>query len=539
MTDSADVVVVGSGGAGLLAAVTAADRGASVTLLERSDRFGGTTGFSGGKIWVPCSRHQREAGLDDSLSDARVYLERAIGSAYPHMANEYLARAPEMVEYVESRTPLRFYCCRNYPDYHPEWPGARAGGRALDARAFDASVLGELASVVRRSPTFLPFTQEEWEKWRSVIDFDWALIARRIEQQVYTMGAAIVAGLLRACQQRGIDLRLRHRAVALQRDDSGRISAVTVRVDDRIEVELGCRWGAILTSGGFEWNDALRAHHVTAPLEAAASPPGNEGDGLIMALEHGALGANLSEAWWMPLVQVPGEEVDGRPLSRALITERGLPGSIIVNRAGCRFANEAQNYNDLSRSFHARDPVTYDRPNLPAWLIFDSRFRGRYSIATVMPGEPLPDWVAAADSLHDLAHIIGVDPPGLTRTLARFNHLAASGRDADFGRGESAYDRYYGDPRVAPNANLAPLDVPPFHAIRVIPGTIGTKGGLVTDERGRVLSVRGQPIPGLFAAGNLASFWLGGGYPGAGASLGPALTFGHIAGLTIAPAEAS
>lgn len=532
-TAEADVVVIGSGAAGLLAAIVAADRGASVLLFERSSLFGGTTGFSGGKIWIPNSRHQRQAGLDDSPADARRYLERAVGIGHPHMIEAYLEHAPPMVEYVEEHTSLRFYCCRNYPDYHPDWPGARPGGRPLDAVPFDASVLGDLADTIRRSPSFLPFTQEEWESWRTVTNFDWSLIAARIESRTYTMGAAIVAGLLHACVERGVELHAETRVVRLQQDADQRICGVIVTDAEGNERATSTRWGVVIASGGFEWSDSLRQLHLRAPVDAAASPPGNEGDGLVMGAEIGAQLGNLSEAWWMPLVQVPGEEVDGRQLSRALITERGLPGSIIVNRAGRRFADEAQNYNDLSRYMHRQDASTYEHPNLPAWLIFDTAFRERYALTTIMPGQPVPDWVASGATLGELGEQIGVDAAGLEATVQRFNGFARSGRDEDFRRGESVYDRYYGDASVVPNPNLAPIAKAPFHAIRVLPGTIGTKGGLVTDAAARVLSVRGAPIPGLFASGNVASFWLGGGYPGAGASLGPAMTFAYLAGLTI------
>lgn len=523
-----DVLVVGSGGAALVAAITAADHGARVVLAERSPKFGGTTAYSGGKIWIPNNHHMRRLGIPDSYEAAREYLVRVLGNRDLPMVDTFLQRGPEMVEYVEARTPLKFYPCIHYPDYHPEWPGATRGGRALDAVPFDANQLGPYLERVRRSPIFLPFTHEEWERWRSLTNFDWKLLAERIERNILTVGTAIVAALLQGCLERGITLLYSTRVVQLVREGGGVTGAVVER--NGREEPIAARRGVILACGGFEWNKELSTRFLRAPVYGAASPPGNQGDGILMGAEIGAQLGNMSEAWWMPLLQVPGESADDRPLYRALISERGLPGSIIVNSRGQRFVNEAHNYNDMSRAFHTFDPLAYDWPNIPAWLVFDNRFRNRYSLATVMPGEPVPNWVAQGDTLASLAERIGVDPAGLERTVERFNAFALNGVDQDFQRGASAYDRYYGDPLVRPNPNLAPLDEPPFYAVQVLPGTIGTKGGLVTDPDARVLDVRGRVIPGLYAAGNVAAFWLGGGYPGPGASIGPAMTFGYLAG---------
>jgi 3-oxosteroid 1-dehydrogenase len=528
-TATVDVVVVGSGGAGLVAAITAADQGASVLVAERSDKYGGTTAFSGGKIWIPNNHHMRRLGIADTEAAARTYLRRLLGDDELAMINTFLRRGPEMAEYVETKTPLKFYPCTHYPDYHPEFDGATSGGRALDAMPFDATGLGEDLDRLRRSPIFLPFTHEEWERWRTVANFDWELLGERISKNIVTVGAAIVAALLQGCVDRGIELRHSTRVVRLLRSDQ-RVYGVAVERADGPAAILA-RQGVILACGGFEWNDELQRRFLRTTIRGAASPPWNEGDGVVMGAEIGAQLGNMSEAWWMPVLQVPGESVDDRPLYRALISERGLPGSIIVNRKGRRFVDEAHNYNDISRGFQTFDPVAFEHPNVPAWLIFDERFHRNYSLATVMPGEPVPSWVARADSPTELATQLGIDPDGLTETLARFGDFARSGRDLDFARGESLYDRYYGDASVQPNPNLAPIEEPPFYAVEVLPGTIGTKGGLVTDPDARVLDVRGKVIPGLYATGNVASFWLGRGYPGPGASIGPGMTFGYLAAL--------
>lgn len=527
-----DVVVVGSGGAGLTAAIAAADHGAMVLVLERSSKFGGTTAYSGGKVWIPNNHHMRRLGIADSEEGARAYLERTTGNRYPNMIDAFLKAAPRMAEYLEANTPLEFYPCLNYPDYHPEWVGAARGGRALDVVPFEAGVLGEYADLIRRSPNFVPFTHEEWERWRSPLRFDWELIGRRIQTKVLTTGPAIVAGLLKGCLDRGIAVRRSHRAVRLV-TDRGRVCGLEVETP-RGGLTITARRGVILACGGFEWNDGLVGRFFRTPTRGAASPPWNEGDGLTMGAAIGARLSSPAEAWWMPLLRIPGEEADGRPFYRAMISERGLPGSVIVNRAGRRFVNEALNYNDFVLMMGVFDPTTYDWPNIPAFFIFDERFRRRYAVATIMPDKPVPEWVAKADSPRKLAERLRVDPDGLARTLERFNVFARQGVDPDFHRGQSIYDRYYGDPAVGPNPNLAPIDEPPFYGLEVVPGVIGTKGGLETDEGARVLNVWGEVIPGLYACGNTAAFWLGQGYPGPGASLGPGMTFGYIAGIDAA-----
>lgn len=531
MIDEVDVTVVGSGGAALTAAITAADNGVRVAVFERSDRFGGTTSYSGGKVWIPNNHHMRRLGLPDSAAAAKTYLTRVIGSDYPEMIDAFLEHGPEMAEYVESNTPLNWYPCVNYPDYHPALRGATTG-RALDAVPFDASGMGADVDLVNRSPAFVPHTHEEWERWRSPANFDWELLGERAAGNVFTVGAAIVAGLLQGCLERGITLYHGARVVRLLQEE-GEVRGIEVERDGET-ARIAARRGVILACGGFEWNDDMKRRFLRGPLEGAASPPTNEGDGIVMGAEIGAQLGNMSEAWWAPLVRVPGEAVDGHPIGRALISERGAPGSIMVNRKGERFVNEAHNYNDITKVFHDFDPVACDWPNIPAWLVFDERFRGRYAVATVSPGQEIPDWVAKAETPAELAATLGVDPEGLGETLARFNEFARRGEDPDFGRGGDAYDRYYGDASVEPNPNLAPIEEPPFYAVEVVPGAIGTKGGLVTDARARAFDVRGAVIPGLYACGNVAAFWMGRGYPGPGASIGPAMTFGYLAGLDIA-----
>jgi succinate dehydrogenase/fumarate reductase flavoprotein subunit len=243
-----------------------------------------------------------------------------------------------------------------------------------------------------------------------------------------------------------------------------------------------------------------------------------------MAMTAGASLANMSEAWWAPTYQVPGEIYDGHVMTRHMIDDLALPGTILVNREGERFVNEATNYNDISKTFHSFDPRTYDFANVPSFLVFDDRVKSSYSIATVPASARPPVWFNTSDNLDELAARVGIDARRLEETVHRFNGDAVNGRDTSFGRGERALDLYYGDPDHLPNPSLGTVERPPFHAIEVLPGVLGTKGGALTDNDGRVLDHSQQRVQGLWAVGNAAASIMGPGYPGAGGSLGPILT---------------
>jgi succinate dehydrogenase/fumarate reductase flavoprotein subunit len=305
--------------------------------------------------------------------------------------------------------------------------------------------------------------------------------------------------------------------------------AEITRDDDGTADRVACH-AAILATGGFEWHGARRERHIPVPLRAFGGPPTNEGDALALAESAGAALEALEHAWMMPMVQIPGETLGGRPFYRSLVTERGIPRSILVNAAGARFVSEALPYNELVRAFHRRDRAG-GFPNARAWLVFDEAFRRRYSILQVRPGEPLPDWVASGATPGELAQRTGIDAEGLGASIVLWNAMCRHAGDELYARGESPYESYYGDPALLPeNPTLGPLDEPPFHAFEVLPGTIGTKGGPRTDPDGRVLRPDGGAIDGLYAAGNAAAGWLADAYPAPGATLGVAMTFGFRAG---------
>ena len=532
-----DTLVIGSRGAGLLAARRAADGGQRVLVLERAPVLGGTTAVSGGMVWVPNSSVMREHGMPDSREDALRYLKRVTeGAVETWRLEQYVETAPEVVDYLHAKTPVRFFPI-DRPDYHSHWPGARDVGRTLDNVPFPTAGRPGLIERIRRGKHFDAVTYDERHRWHSPELFDHELVARRREEGVLTVGAALAAGLVAACDEAGVRFVTGARVRGLLVED-GRVTGVRVTTADGPVVHRA-NTGVVLASGGYEWNERLKRAHLGVAGTRPISPPWNHGDGLLMAMEAGAALAGMSQAWWVPAVAVPGEEYDDAPLSRHLVGERCLPGSVIVNRQGRRFVNEAVNYNDITKAFLTFDPTEHDYPNAPAWLVFDEAFRRRYPITSVQPGDPVPDWFERADSPTALARRLGIDPDRLAATVEEFNRHAARGEDPAFGRGGTSHDRYYGDDRHGPNPCLAPLEQGPFYAVRVEPGMIGTKGGVVTDAGGRVLRHDDTPIAGLYACGNVAATPMGPGYPGSGGTLGPALVGGYLCGSTLAASGGS
>jgi succinate dehydrogenase/fumarate reductase flavoprotein subunit len=530
-----DVAVVGSGGAGLTAAILARDRGARVAVLERSDKVGGTTAVSGGGLWIPMNEHMGEVGVQDSREEALAYCTRlAAGRTPPALIETFVDTAPEMVRYLEQRTPVRFKAC-HMPDYRSEEEGAKPAGRSLDPEMFAKAELGDWAEKLRPSPLmFAPMTiDEQLGGLAKPKELPVQQIVERMKQGLAGSGNALVGRLLKGCLDRDIPVMLETRVRALVREGE-RIVGL------RAEREGGdhlvrARGGVVLACGGFEWNDALRDRFLPGPLSHHCSPPYNEGDGLLMAQEVGADLGNMAEAWVYPGAMVPGEEHEGQPVSRWVIAERTLPHSILVNRDGKRFVNEGVNYNDLSKALFHFDPTSYEFRNIPCWAVMDGRYRANYSILTVMPGDPDPDWLDKADTLAGLAGRLGIDASGLEATVARWNDLVRAGKDCDFGRGETGYERWLGD-SGAPHPNLGTIEEPPFYALPIGAHSAGTKGGPRTNSRGEVLSVRGEAIPGLYAAGNAMAGISGPGYYGGGGTIGLAMTWGYLCGIHAAEA---
>lgn len=522
-----DVVVLGSGGAGLTAALTAAIAGATVGVFEKSDTVGGTTAVSGGIAWIPA--HNRSPAGELTVDDALRYLRaQSFGSMDDALVEAFVRTGPSMLDFVEKHSGLRFEIAEGFPDYQPELPGGQpSGGRSLSAAPFDLSRIGDWAAHITAFPA-------DW----SNVGFDAETRARLhadIERsgELCVAGTALIAGLLKGLLDVGVAPWTNAAATGLI-GDGGTVTGVRIAGPEQ-SMTVRARRGVILGTGGFEWNPLLVKAFLRGPMHGAVSPPTNTGDGLRMAMALGADLANMGEAWWVPIVRIPGDTIAGKQRSRSVRLERTRPRSIIVNKAGRRFVNEAGEYNSMAGAFHYLDPrggYVNDR----AWMVFDSTHLRSYGFLGVAPGEPVPDWFCESADLAELGAKTGIDAAGLTRTIERWNRNVAAGGDPDFGRGSSAYDGYWGDQRATTTAGktLGPIDTAPFYAVPVCVGSMGTKGGPRTDPDGRVLHVSGQPIPGLFAAGNAMAGATGRAYGGAGGTLGPAMVFGYRAGYAAA-----
>ncbi|AEM84187.1 FAD-dependent oxidoreductase [Streptomyces violaceusniger] len=532
--ESFDVVVVGSGGAGVAAALSARHHGVTAVVLERSDKLGGTTAVSAGVPWIPNNHHMDEIGSSDSREQALTYLRAlSLGGMDLELAEVYVDEAPELLQFLETETPLSFSAI-SLPDYHPEKPGGTAG-RSVEPALFPVGELGDLRPHLRSTPCIpIPLC---WQDLQDGFDsLDLQAVGDRIAKGLVGTGEALMAGLIKGAVDKGVEFRRNARARRLVIED-GTVVGLEYEAGGKTRT-IAARRAVILASGGFEWNEELVKDHVAGPVEASLSPPFNEGDGLIMAMEARAAIANTKEAYWMPALGIPGEEYDGRQLYRLTAGERADPRSIMVNRAGKRFVNEAHNYSDVGRAMHNFDEMAFDYPNLPAWIVVDDDFMKRYPFGPRLPGEPVPDWLETGATLRELAGRIGVDPDGLEATVERFNDHVARGWDPDFGRGTSRYDLAFADrSRRGALQTLGPIENAPFYACRVYSGVLGTKGGAKINARSEVLDTRGEPIDGLYAAGNVSAGFTGMAYPGGGGTVGPALVFGHIAGRNAAARE--
>ncbi|MCZ4343007.1 FAD-dependent oxidoreductase [Sphingomonadaceae bacterium G21617-S1] len=535
--DVFDVVIVGSGGAGLTAALRAVSAGASVCVLERSETFGGTTAMSGGVAWIPGNNLMARIGETDTREKALAYLEAlSLGKISPELIEIFVDTGPEVIDFIERETPLEMHAL-HFPDYHPEFDGSILG-RSVMPDAFDAKSLGDMAPLLRRSPHFpIPLSLLDMQRSGGVMAMSMdeggvlssQLLLYRMQNDFVTSGTALVGGLMKAAIDRKVTLRSNARVRRLCVEDNSVTGVIVERAGGTSRISA--RRGVVLASGGFERNPQLTKDFLRGPLEACLGCPSNEGDGLLMAMEAGAALGNMGEAWWSQGMHIPGEEYEGQPFYRITTIERTMPGSIIVNSEGRRFVNEAHNYNDIGRAFHTFDPVKFSFTNLPAWMILHQGRLDRYAFLTRFPTDPIPSWLISAPTVRELAVKIGVRPDVLDDTVARFNAGAATGEDRDFGRGRSLYDHQHGDPRLdGAFRTLGALDQPPFYAIQIRSGTTGTKGGPRTNARAQVLNVHGRCIDGLYAAGNVMAGITGMAYPGAGGTIGPALVYGYIAG---------
>ena len=527
-----DVLIIGAGASGLVAALAAYESGAKVTIIEKGDRLGGTAAISGGIVWVADNPQMKAAGIADSADEALAYFGSLDhGEMDADVLAAFTGQGPEALAFLAQADALKLSILPGYPDYYLDRPGAKTGGgRALDNDLFDFKLLGDWADKVFHGGDIHRLMLRETPLGGGSGVIDPLEMQRRTSEDLRGFGQALVGRLLKACLDRGIEPQLSCRAHKLLVENS-RVVGVEFEQDGQRMTVKASR-GVILATGGFEWDEQLKKTFLRGPLDAPASPPGNQGDGLKMAMSVGAGLGNMTSAWWVPtLLAGDASWPGGEPRSVPVLIERTMPHSIMVNTAGRRFCNEANNYASLAGAFHAFDPATYDYSNLPCFLIFDDQYRRRYPVASLMPGDPLPEWIASADTLAGLAAKIGVDGEQLARTVAMFNEHASTASDPQFGRGKSEYDHFYGDrSRPGAAATLGPIEAAPFYAAEIKSGALGTNGGARINASAKILDVGGQPIAGLFGAGNVISCPTGSVYAGAGGTLGPALTFGYIAG---------
>jgi 3-oxosteroid 1-dehydrogenase len=554
MAETYDVVVVGSGAAGLMAAARAAYHGLSVLLVEKAHQWGGTSASSGGGVWVP---NHGMGSTGDSREKALTYLQAVSkGDVRRDRLESFVDYGPKMLQFLD-QIGVRLHVLDGYPDYFPDAPGAHIG-RALFPYEIDAMDVGDSVHAMRSAPVrgklfnrysfgldeaFALATRAP--RWRRVIinifkrywlDFEWRKVTRRDRR--LTMGNALMGGLRRELERCGVKIQLNTALEELVIQD-GTVAGVELVRNDRHYV-AHARHGVVLASGGFEWNQEMRNRYYTVPTPAhwSSSPErANDGAATLAAQKVGAATEFMETGWYIPSMLLPTIGVPNAEMTHQMSFDHGRPHSVCVNRHGVRFVKECIAYDQFGLAMledHAKTGA-----NITVWLVFDAQFREKYNAGGFMLNAMMPDrkvptewwnhYVYRADTIEELAARIEVDPRALSQTVRNMNEYARTGVDLEFGRGSDDYDRFTGDARITPNSSIGSIDKPPYYAVPVVLGDMGTKGGLKADAHARVLDLSDKPIPGLYAAGNAAGSPFGVCYPGAGGTIGPAMTFGFVA----------
>ena len=554
-----DVLVIGSGGGGMTAALAADASGLDTLIVEKSPHFGGSTALSGGGIWVPGAPSQRKAGYVPDPDAVFEYLKQITGGMVSDARlRQYVEAAPEMMEFLQNLSPwLEFVWKPGYADYYPELPGGSELGSTINVPAIDLRKLGDeeqnLLHPLALAPKGIWFAPKDLrlfyqvrQNWRGkavLVKLIWRMFRARVfGDRMAAIGQSLAARLRLALTQQGIPLWLSSPMTELVTDVDGTVTGAVVEQEGR-QRRIHARRGVILASGGFDHDMSWRRQHLPVlEKDWSFGNPAAMGDGIRAGEKVGGSTDLLDEAWWFPAICWP----DGR--LQFMLNERMMPSQFVVNGDGKRFINEAAPYMDFAHAMieGQRSGVEH----IPCWLVTDIRSFHRYVVAGHLPipkvpfapvptGRKVPKaWldsgvVKEANSLEELAAKIEVPAANLRATAERFNALARSGHDDDFNRGDSAYDNYYGDPTL-PNPNLYPLGKPPYYAFQIILGDLGTSGGLRTDEFARVLRDDDSVVKGLYAVGNTSAAVMGRSYAGAGATIGPAMTFGYVAAKHLA-----
>ncbi|MCU1601175.1 MAG: 3-oxosteroid 1-dehydrogenase [Frankiales bacterium] len=533
MSSEVDLLIVGSGGGGLAAALTAADLGLSAVVIEKTDLFGGSTALSGGAVWIPNNPTLLKKKQGNPPAEVLEYLRVLTDGKVPDARLEaYVEHGPRLMQMLAKSKWMRFSWCKGYSDYHPEKPGGKPLGRSIEAKPVNTKILGAEESHQQKNAMEGPLGL-----WITIADFPhlnmikrttkgklmglvagWRVASNSVRKRhMATGGRALIARMRLAMRDAGVPLRLNTPLRELVVED-GRVVGAVVGDGEVIRA----RKGVLLATGGFDHDLAMRKEHLPegGQDDISAGAPGNTGDGIRAGMSLGADVDLLDDAWWMPSVVDPrSKEV------LVLVAERAIPGQVIVNARGERFTNESSPYVNF-----VHDQI--EGGHVPCWFVLDQKARDRYPFLRALPGRRLSKaWYEAgiatqADTLGELAEKMSM--PSLVDTVERWNTMARKGVDEDFHRGESAYDRYYGDPTLK-NPVMDTIDQGPFYAVRIEVGDLGTKGGLVTDENSRVLRPDGTWVEGLYATGNTSASVMGNEYAGAGATIGPAMVFGYLA----------
>ncbi|GFE74306.1 3-oxosteroid 1-dehydrogenase [Novosphingobium sp. TCA1] len=559
--ESFDVVVVGSGSAGAMAALRSADLGLKVLIVEKAHKFGGTSATSGGVMWIP--NHGLDGDQGDSRASALEYLDATIGVPVNRERLEaFVDEAPKMLHFLKS-TGVDVAAAA-WPDYFPGRAGARAD-RSVIVPTFDGRRLGDgryalMREQYNRFKLFGRYAMDLNETFALMMQSKgWRMVAGKMigrywmdrstrkvshRDKRFTQGAALMGATYEQVFARGVDLRMETVLEGLTVEEGGRVTGIEVSNFGR-KYTVEARHGVVLAAGGFEWNQALRDRFYPVPgLTRHSSTPedGNRGEALVAAEAVGASTEHTSQGWWIPTMTLPMKGASNFHEIHQAAFDVGRPWSVVVNRKGVRFVDEACGYDQFGQAM-VRDQIE-SGANCPCWLIFDAKFRRKFSAGGLMPTVHTPehkvpeDWwdhyLFRADTIEELCAKTHLPVEAVRQTVANMNAYAKTGVDPEFGRGMNPYDQMFGDPSSTPNPNIGPIDKAPFYAVPINNGDLGTKGGLRCDARARVLDGAGQPIAGLYAAGNNSGTPFGDTYPGAGATIGPAMTFGFVAANDIA-----
>ncbi|MBV1687909.1 FAD-dependent oxidoreductase [Novosphingobium sp. G106] len=540
-----DFVVVGSGGGSMCAALALRAAGKSVVVLEKTPLLGGTTARSGGVMWIPNNRFMKRDGVKDSFEQAKTYLDAVVGDhndtpgATAERRETYLAQAPEMVDFLVDQG-IKLNRVSYWPDYYDDRPGGSEQGRTVVADLFNINELGEWKAKLR--PNFLSmmstleemlklrFIKQSWESKRIAVRMVLRTIGAKLTGKHYvTAGAALQGRMLQASIKAGVDLRTDAPVHELILENGATRGVLTLK-DGRTH-RIGARLGVLVNAGGFARNQSMRDQYQPGTQSNwSLTAEGDTGEMILEMMRHGAAIAQMEEMVGNQIAIPPGMENEAiKPVVQGVTA---APHCILVDQSGARYMNEAGSYMAYCKGMLERHRIV---PAVPSWAIMDEQFMRSYMLAGTMPGSKKPatwfeeGFLRKADTIEDLAATIGVDPTALRETVDRFNGFVAKNSDDDFQRGNRAYDRWLGDSYHGENSSLGSISQGPFYAMEVLPGDVGTYGGVVTDNHARVLREDGSVIPGLYATGISTASVMGRVYPGAGASVGPSFVWGYVA----------